>query len=74
MSRVALSKIEEVYGPAMPLTKREEHRSPVNGESQNLDKGIVIDLFDVGRTVSNSPHHVEKLLRAYGGCLGAKCR
>jgi hypothetical protein len=26
------------------------------------------------RRVSNSPHHGEKLLRAYGGCLGAKCR
>ena len=26
------------------------------------------------RIVSISPHHGEKLLRAYGGCLGAKCR
>jgi hypothetical protein len=26
------------------------------------------------REVSNSPHHGNKLLRAYGGCLGAKCR
>jgi hypothetical protein len=26
------------------------------------------------RKVSNSPYHGEKLLRAYGGCLGAKCR
>ena len=23
---------------------------------------------------SISPHHVEKLLRAYGECLGVKCR
>ena len=26
------------------------------------------------RKVSISPHHMNKLLRAYGGCLGAKCR
>ena len=24
--------------------------------------------------IPNSPYHVCKLLRAYGGCLGAKCR
>jgi hypothetical protein len=26
------------------------------------------------REVSISPYHGDKLLRAYGGCLGAKCR
>jgi hypothetical protein len=26
------------------------------------------------RKVSISPHHGVKLLRAYGGCLGVKCR
>ena len=31
-------------------------------------------LEEAKQRVSNSLHHAEKLVRAYGGCLGAKCR
>ena len=32
---------------------------------------LIMSQKEKGKT---SPYHVEKLERAYGGCLGAKCR